>query len=91
MEKCSYCIQRIEAVKIEADKNNRAIEDGDILTACQQACPTGAIVFGNLNDPKARVTQRKAEERDYRVLEDLNYRPRTSYTAGVINPNTELA
>jgi molybdopterin-containing oxidoreductase family iron-sulfur binding subunit len=91
MEKCSYCVQRIEAVKIEADKNNRAIEDGEILTACQQACPTDAIVFGNLNDPKARVTKLKAEERDYRVLEDLNYRPRTSYTAGVINPNAELA
>jgi Fe-S-cluster-containing dehydrogenase component len=91
MEKCSYCVQRVEAVKIEADKNNRAIADGEILTACQQACPTDAIVFGNLNDPKARVTKRKAEERDYRVLEDLNYRPRTSYTAGVINPNAELA
>jgi len=91
MEKCSYCIQRIEAVKIEADKNNRAIEDGEILTACQQACPTDAIVFGNLNDPKARVTKLKAEERDYQVLADLNYRPRTSYTAGVINPNAELA
>jgi MoCo/4Fe-4S cofactor protein with predicted Tat translocation signal len=91
MEKCSYCIQRIESVKIEADKNNRAIEDGEILTACQQACPTDAIVFGNLNDPKARVTKLKAEERDYQVLADLNYRPRTSYTAGVINPNAELA
>jgi MoCo/4Fe-4S cofactor protein with predicted Tat translocation signal len=91
MEKCSYCIQRIEAVKIEADKNNRAIEDGEIVTACQQACPTDAIVFGNLNDPNSRVSKRKAEERDYRVLEDLNYRPRTSYTAGVINPNSELA
>ena len=90
MEKCSYCIQRIEAVKIEADKNNRAIADGEILTACQQSCPTDAIVFGNLNDPKARVTKRKAEERDYQVLADLNYRPRTSYTAGVINPNPEL-
>jgi len=90
MEKCSYCIQRIEAVKIDADKNNRAIADGEILTACQQACPTGAIVFGNLNDPAAKVTQRKAEERDYQVLADLNYRPRTSYTAGVINPNAEL-
>jgi MoCo/4Fe-4S cofactor protein with predicted Tat translocation signal len=90
MEKCSYCIQRIEAVKIEADKNNRVIEDGEIQTACQQACPTDAIVFGNLNDPKSRVTQRKAEERDYQVLADLNYRPRTSYTAGVINPNVEL-
>jgi MoCo/4Fe-4S cofactor protein with predicted Tat translocation signal len=91
MEKCSYCIQRIEAVKIEADKNNRAIEDGEILTACQQACPTDAIVFGNMNDPKSRVMQRKAEERDYQVLADLNYRPRTTYTAGVINPNAELA
>ncbi len=91
MEKCSYCIQRIEAVKIEADKNNRAIEDGEILTACQQACPTDAIVFGNLNDPKAKVAKLKAEERDYQVLADLNYRPRTSYTAGVINPNSELA
>ena len=91
MEKCSYCIQRIEAVKIEADKNNRPIADGEIQTACQQACPTDAIVFGNLNDPKARVSKRKAEERDYQVLADLNYRPRTSYTAGVINPNAELA
>ena len=91
MEKCSYCVQRIEAVKIEADKNNRAIEDGEILTACQQACPTDAIVFGNMNDSKSRVVQRKAEERDYQVLADLNYRPRTTYTAGVINPNAELA
>jgi MoCo/4Fe-4S cofactor protein with predicted Tat translocation signal len=91
MEKCSYCIQRIEAVKIEADKNNRPIEDGEILTACQQACPTDAIVFGNMNDPNSKVTKRKAAERDYQVLADLNYRPRTSYTAGVINPNPELA
>jgi MoCo/4Fe-4S cofactor protein with predicted Tat translocation signal len=90
MEKCSYCIQRIEAVKIDADKENRAIADGEILTACQQACPTDAIVFGNLNDPNSRVSKRKAEERDYQVLADLNYRPRTSYTAGVINPNPEL-
>jgi molybdopterin-containing oxidoreductase family iron-sulfur binding subunit len=90
MEKCSYCIQRIEAVKIEADKNNRAIQDGDILTACQQSCPTDAIVFGNLNDPKARVTKMQQEERSYQVLADLNYRPRTQYTAGVLNPNPEL-
>jgi len=91
MEKCSYCIQRIEAVKIEADKNNRAIEDGEIVTACQQACPTDAIIFGNINDPNSRVAKKKAEERDYQVLTDLNYRPRTTYTAGVINPNPELA
>ena len=90
MEKCSYCIQRIEAVKIEADKENRAIKDGEIQTACQQSCPTDAIVFGNLNDPKARVTKMQQEERSYQVLADLNYRPRTQYTAGVINPNPEL-
>jgi molybdopterin-containing oxidoreductase family iron-sulfur binding subunit len=91
MEKCSYCVQRIQEAKIEADKNNRPIRDGEILTACQQACPTDAIVFGNMNDPNSKVTKRKATERDYEVLADLNFRPRTTYTAGVINPNPELA
>jgi molybdopterin-containing oxidoreductase family iron-sulfur binding subunit len=90
MEKCSYCVQRIQEVKIDADKDNRQIKDGEILTACQQACPTDAIVFGNMNDPNSRVTKRKATERDYEVLADLNYRPRTTYTAGVLNPNPEL-
>jgi molybdopterin-containing oxidoreductase family iron-sulfur binding subunit len=91
MEKCSYCVQRIEAAKITADKENREVRDGDIVTACQQACPTDAIVFGNINDKASKVAKRKAEERDYAVLSDLNFRPRTSYTAGVINPNPELA
>ena len=91
MEKCSYCIQRIEEAKITADKENRAIRDGDIVTACQQACPTSAITFGNINDPNSKVAKLKAEERDYPVLSDLNFRPRTTYTAGVINPNPELA
>ncbi len=91
MEKCSYCIQRIEAAKIDADTQNRPIRDGDIITACQQACPTSAITFGNINDPNSKVAKKKAEERDYAVLGDLNYRPRTTYTAGVINPNPELA
>ncbi|HEX9202036.1 MAG TPA: 4Fe-4S dicluster domain-containing protein, partial [Acidobacteriaceae bacterium] len=91
MEKCTYCVQRIEAAKIDADKENREIRDGDIVTACQQACPTDAIVFGNTNDPASKVAKRKAKERDYQVLADLNYRPRTTYTAGVINPNPELA
>jgi Fe-S-cluster-containing dehydrogenase component len=91
MEKCSYCIQRIEAVKIEADKENRPIRDGEIVTACQQACPASAITFGNINDPQSEVSKRKAKERDYQVLADLNFRPRTTYTAGVINPNPELA
>ncbi len=91
MEKCTYCVQRIEAAKIEADKENRAVRDGEIVTACQQACPTSAITFGNTNDPASAVTQRKATQRDYQVLADLNYRPRTTYTASVINPNSELA
>jgi molybdopterin-containing oxidoreductase family iron-sulfur binding subunit len=91
MEKCSYCVQRIEAAKIEADKENRAIADGDIVTACQQACPASAITFGNVNDPTSAVAKKKATERDYQALADLNFRPRTSYTAGVINPNPELS
>ena len=91
MEKCTYCVQRIEAVKIEADKENRPIRDGEIVTACQQACPTDAIIFGNQNDRTSKVAKRKAEERNYPVLADLNFKPRTTYTAGVINPNPELA
>jgi Fe-S-cluster-containing dehydrogenase component len=91
MEKCSYCIQRIEFAKIQADKENRPVRDGEIVTACQQACPTSAIVFGNLNDPGSKVSIAKKQERNYPVLADLNFRPRTTYTAGVINPNPELA
>jgi molybdopterin-containing oxidoreductase family iron-sulfur binding subunit len=91
MEKCSYCVQRIEAAKIEADKENREVRDGDVVVACQQACPTSAITFGNINDPASKVAKQKAEERNYQVLGDLNFRPRTTYTAGVINPNLELA
>jgi Fe-S-cluster-containing dehydrogenase component len=91
MEKCSYCIQRIAQAKITADKENREIRDGDIVTACQQACPTSAITFGNQNDPESKVAKAKALERNYQVLSDLNFRPRTTYTAGVVNPNPELA
>jgi molybdopterin-containing oxidoreductase family iron-sulfur binding subunit len=84
-------VQRIESAKITADKENREIRDGEIVTACQEACPTGSISFGNINDPNSKVAKRKAAEREYSVLGDLNYRPRTTYTAGVINPNPELA
>ncbi|HEV2274691.1 MAG TPA: TAT-variant-translocated molybdopterin oxidoreductase [Acidobacteriaceae bacterium] len=91
MEKCSYCSQRIMAAKIAADKENRAVRDGEIVTACQQACPTGAIVFGNVNDKASRVYKLKSQQRNYGVLADLNTRPRTTYIAGVINPNPELA
>ena len=91
MEKCSFCIQRIEAVKIEADKDNRAIVDGEIQTACQQACPAKVITFGNINDKNSRVAKQRNDERTYQVLADLNTRPRTTYVAAVINPNSELA
>ena len=91
MEKCSYCVQRINAVKIEADKENREIRDGEIQTACQQACPTDAIVFGNINDGSSRVAKLKKQERTYGVLADINTRPRTTYVAEVININPELS
>ncbi len=91
MEKCSYCVQRISEAKIEADKENRAIRDGEVVTACQQACPASAITFGNINDKTSKVATLLADERTYSVLADLNTRPRTQYTAAVLNPNPELA
>jgi molybdopterin-containing oxidoreductase family iron-sulfur binding subunit len=90
MEKCSYCVQRIEEAKIEADKENRAVRDGEIVTACQQACPAAAITFGNKNDPHSRVTALRAMERSYQVIADQNTRPRTTYVAEVLNLNQEL-
>jgi len=91
MEKCSYCVQRITVAKIAADKENRLIRDGEIVTACQQACPTDAIVFGNINDGNSRVSKLKRQERSYGVLADINTRPRTTYVAEVLNVNGELA
>jgi molybdopterin-containing oxidoreductase family iron-sulfur binding subunit len=91
MEKCTYCVQRIMAAKIEADKQNREIRDGEVITACQQACPTSAITFGNINDPNSKVRKIKDQERNYGVLADVNTRPRTTYIAEVLNPNGELA
>ncbi|MGA3079829.1 MAG: TAT-variant-translocated molybdopterin oxidoreductase [Terracidiphilus sp.] len=90
MEKCSYCVQRISAAKIEADKENRPVRDGEIVTACQQACPASAITFGNINDKTSKVAKLQADERSYQVLADLNTRPRTKYVAAVLNPNVEL-
>jgi molybdopterin-containing oxidoreductase family iron-sulfur binding subunit len=90
MEKCSYCVQRISAAKIEADKDNRLIADGEIVTACQQACPASAITFGNINDKGSRVAKLRADERSYQVLADQNTRPRTTYVAAVLNLNQEL-
>jgi MoCo/4Fe-4S cofactor protein with predicted Tat translocation signal len=90
MEKCSYCVQRVTAARIEADKENRAIRDGEVVTACQQACPASAITFGNLNDKSSRAAKLRANQRTYQVLADQNTRPRTTYIAEVLNLNSEL-
>jgi MoCo/4Fe-4S cofactor protein with predicted Tat translocation signal len=90
MEKCTYCVQRINLARIEAEKENRKIRDGEIVTACEAACPTQAIVFGNANDPNSRVAKLKAQQRNYSLLGELNSRPRTTYLAAVRNPNPEL-
>jgi molybdopterin-containing oxidoreductase family iron-sulfur binding subunit len=99
MEKCTYCVQRIEHARAEsirraADPSTPAdqtrIRDGEILTACQSACPTDAIVFGDVNDPDSRVSQLKRSARNYALLAELNTRPRTTYLGIVRNPNTEL-
>jgi molybdopterin-containing oxidoreductase family iron-sulfur binding subunit len=87
MEKCTYCVQRINAGRIAAEKENRRINDGEIRTACQQACPAEAIVFGDLNDPQSRVVQRKREAISYSLLEELDTRPRTTYLAKIVPVN----
>jgi len=90
MEKCTYCVQRISRARIDARNEGRPIRDGEIKTACQQACPGEAIVFGDVNDPQSRVSLLNAEPRSYALLAELNTRPRTTCLASVRNPNPEI-
>jgi MoCo/4Fe-4S cofactor protein with predicted Tat translocation signal len=90
MEKCTYCVQRIQGAKIQSELEGRKVRDGEIVTACQAVCPTEAIVFGDINDPNSRVSKLKAEERNYSLLADLNTKPRTTYLTALRNPNPEI-
>ena len=91
MEKCTYCVQRIQNAKITAELEDRKVRDGEIVTACQAVCPTEAIVFGDTNDPNSRVSKLKENQRNYSLLGELNTKPRTTYLTQLKNPNPEIS
>jgi molybdopterin-containing oxidoreductase family iron-sulfur binding subunit len=91
MEKCTYCVQRINQAKIDVQKENRPVRDGEIITACQAACPSQAIVFGNQRDPASKVAKLKESTLNYSLLAELNTLPRTTYLARIRNPSPDLA
>ncbi len=90
MEKCSFCIQRIRKANIRSGIEQRSIKEGEVVTACQQACPAGAIIFGNMTDPNSAINKARGNDRRYNVLAELNTKPRTSYLGRIRNPNPEL-
>jgi molybdopterin-containing oxidoreductase family iron-sulfur binding subunit len=90
MEKCTYCVQRIRGAQIASEISGEPIHDGEVVTACQAACPAEAIIFGDMNDPNSLVSRMKAEPLNYGLLAELNTRPRTTYLAALRNPNPEL-
>ena len=90
MEKCTYCVQRIQGAKIQSELEGRKVRDGEIVTACQAVCPTEAIVFGDVNDPNSRVSKLKSDHRNYSLLGELNTKPRTTYLTALRNPNPEI-
>ncbi len=90
MEKCTYCVQRIRQAEIDTQTEQRPLADGEVVTACQAACPTSAIVFGDMNDPQSKVKQGKDSPLHYGLLADLNTNPRTTYLAELRNPNPEI-